>query len=192
MRRCKILFVGALSVGALVLMATAAAAAAPHAHTDYVKTAENKKVTFGVLVNDTPGTGDKIDPTSLNINTFPTYGDIELNLEGKFTYTPPAGFNGKDSFTYLVCAVSNLNQCDTATVFITVGTGVTTTTTIAPPPPPPPPPPPAPVAAAAPTANELPRTGTSGTLLAVGVALCAVGAFALRATKRRGGAATER
>src|ERR1051326_4436106 len=122
MRMLKMLWLRAVSVVAVALLAGPAAAAVPGPRNDYIKTAENKKVTFGVLANDSPGPGDAIDPTSLNINTFPT-GDLELNLDAKFIYPPPTGYNGPDSFTYQVCAKSNLNQCAIGKVFITVGTG---------------------------------------------------------------------
>ena len=54
---------------------------------------------FGVLAND-------IDVDSLVLEalvvTPPVHGELDLNLDGSFTYTHPPGFEGVDSFTYLV------------------------------------------------------------------------------------------
>jgi LPXTG-motif cell wall-anchored protein len=194
MRKVQMIACVALACACVALFAGAASAAAPSARNDAVKTAVNKKVTFGVLANDSASAGDQIDPTSLNIDTFPNFGDVELSLDGKFTYTPPSGFQGVDTFTYVVCSATNLNQCSTATVRVTVGNPAATTTTTAPPPvtasPASPPPPPT-VAVEATDANALPRTGSpSAGLLALGVALCAAGASLLGASKRRERAVT--
>ncbi len=188
MRKLQVLVALAISVGVVLFTAAAAAAAPPGARNDYVKTAVNKKVTFRVLANDSPAPGDKIDTTTLNINTFPTYGDLDLDLDGRFTYTPPPGYSGPDSFEYVVCSASNTNQCDTATVFVTVGTAATTTT--APPTTAAPVPPPSSGAQAA-DANALPRTGSSSTaLLLAGIGLCALGAAVVGGTRLRGQRAT--
>ena len=49
-----------------------------------------------------------------------------MNADGSFTYTPDAGFEGQDSFTY--DAFDGLER-DTATVTIEVGLNPNTTTT---------------------------------------------------------------
>jgi regulation of enolase protein 1 (concanavalin A-like superfamily) len=76
-----------------------------------------------LLANDSDPDGDAFSITSF---TQPTNGTLTDNLDGTYTYTPNAGFNGEDSFTY---TISDASLSDTATVSITVGT---------PPPPPPP------------------------------------------------------
>ena len=46
-------------------------------------------------------------------------GDVVVNADGSFTYDPPAGFEGADTFTYNVTDAAGLT--DTATVTLTVG-----------------------------------------------------------------------
>jgi hypothetical protein len=61
-------------------------------------------------------------------------GFVALDTDGTFTYTPPTGFSGPDSFTYFV--TDSYDNSNTVQVTITV--------LDTPPPPPPPPPPPTP------------------------------------------------
>jgi hypothetical protein len=51
----------------------------------------------GVLANDTDPEGD---PLSAALATGPVNGVLALNANGSFTYTPNAGFEGADTFTY--------------------------------------------------------------------------------------------
>ena len=50
--------------------------------------------------------------------TDPANGDVVLNPDGTYTYTPDAGWSGTDSFTYQICDADD--DCDEATVTITV------------------------------------------------------------------------
>ena len=52
----------------------------------------------GILANDTDVDGDFLLSTSLV--TGPAHGDLNLNPDGTFTYTPDPNFFGTDSFTY--------------------------------------------------------------------------------------------
>jgi hypothetical protein len=69
----------------------------------------------GVLANDSDVEGDLL---SAVLVSGPKYGGLTLNSDGSFTYTPNAGFTGKDSFTYR--ASDGVDQGSTATVNITV------------------------------------------------------------------------
>lgn len=51
----------------------------------------------GVLSNDLD---EDLDPLTAVLNTGPTNGEVVLNADGSFTYTPDDDFNGSDSFTY--------------------------------------------------------------------------------------------
>lgn len=51
----------------------------------------------GVLTDDSDPDGDVI---SAVLVSGPSNGTLTLNADGSFTYTPNAGFQGKDSFTY--------------------------------------------------------------------------------------------
>ncbi len=53
----------------------------------------------GVLANDTDADGDTL---AAILVTGPAHGTLTLQPDGRFTYTPPANFNGPDSFTYKV------------------------------------------------------------------------------------------
>ena len=71
--------------------------------------------TAGVLANDTNADGKTL---SAQLVTGPTNGQLTLNADGSFSYTPNAGFLGPDSFTY---TASNGPATSTpATVTITV------------------------------------------------------------------------
>jgi VCBS repeat-containing protein len=69
----------------------------------------------GVLGNDTDTDGDTL---TASVVSDPSHGSLTLNLDGSFSYTPAANFNGSDLFTYK----SNDGQADSnvATVSLTV------------------------------------------------------------------------
>lgn len=153
---------------------------APDAINDTASTNQGQSVTIAVLDNDKPnGDGQAPDPSTVSVATDPHHGKaVADTTSGKITYTPDAGFSGTDSFTYQVCAGVEIPTagraatqfCDIATVNVTVAAPVTqqggTTTTTA--------------------AKELPRTGRSSMPLAiVGFGSCLLGAFAIRAARRR-------
>jgi hypothetical protein len=68
----------------------------------------------GVLANDTDGEGDSL--TAVLVSG-PNYGNLTLNADGSFAYTPGAGFAGSDSFTYE--AYDGVNYSSPATVTLT-------------------------------------------------------------------------
>ena len=67
----------------------------------------------GVLGNDTLNWGT----LSASATTSAQGGTVAVNANGSFTYNPPTGFTGTDTFTY---TVSNALTSDTATVSVTV------------------------------------------------------------------------
>ncbi|WP_322938700.1 LamG-like jellyroll fold domain-containing protein [Nocardioides bizhenqiangii] len=69
----------------------------------------------GVLANDTDAEGD---PLTANGATQPADGQVTLNGDGSFTYTPDPGFSGTDTFTYT--ADDGTDVSGPATVTITV------------------------------------------------------------------------
>ena len=89
----------------------------PVAINDVNTTFINKSVSGQVLTND-------YDPENnpLTVNTTPVsqpaHGNVILNANGTYTYTPNTGFTGEDTFRYSVC--DNFGLCDTATVTIQV------------------------------------------------------------------------
>jgi len=50
----------------------------------------------------------------------PTNGNVVLNADGSYTYTPATDYVGEDTFEYEVCDAGNPIACDTATVYIEV------------------------------------------------------------------------
>ena len=73
----------------------------------------------GVLTNDTDIDNDPL--TAVKV-TGPTHGTLTLNPNGFFTYTPNAGFNGPDIFTYK--ANDGVTDSNTATVTINVSLNI--------------------------------------------------------------------
>lgn len=71
----------------------------------------------GVLTNDSDPNGSEL--TIISHDTTSTKGgEVQLNPDGGFTYTPSEGFEGDDAFTYVIS--NEQNGTDTATVTITV------------------------------------------------------------------------
>ena len=88
---------------------------APVAVDDVVSTDEDTPLTIVVIANDTDVDGDPLVITSA---TNGANGTVTVNADGTVTYTPNAGFNGQDSFTYDIS--DGKGGTDTATVTITV------------------------------------------------------------------------
>ena len=70
----------------------------------------------GVLTNDTDA---DMDSLTVSLIAPPANGNVSLLLDGSFSYTPNANFNGADTFVYEI-SDGNLGT-DTATVTINVG-----------------------------------------------------------------------
>ncbi|MDE5420929.1 cadherin domain-containing protein [Ancylomarina sp. DW003] len=72
-----------------------------------------------LLANDfsVPGSILVID---LNPVVDVTHGELNIHADGTYTYTPDLNFNGTDSFVYRVCDDSAPQQCDEATVSVTI------------------------------------------------------------------------
>ena len=73
----------------------------PVANNDSYTTAEDTALhipAVGVLGNDSD---IDADPLTALVVTGPAHGSLTLNIDGSFTYTPNANFNGSDGFTYL-------------------------------------------------------------------------------------------
>lgn len=88
---------------------------APVAEDDSVTTNVNTPVDGDVSTNDTDTASDTL---TFAVDTQPTNGNVVLNNDGTFTYTPATDYVGSDSFTYTVTDAGGLS--DTGTVNITV------------------------------------------------------------------------
>jgi VCBS repeat-containing protein len=95
-------------------------AEAPVAVNDAYSTDEDTALNVaapGVLANDTDADGGTLTAVLVSGTT---HGTLTLNANGSFTYTPTAGFNGSDQFTYK--ANDGALDSNVATVTITVAT----------------------------------------------------------------------
>ncbi|HLP22221.1 MAG TPA: Ig-like domain-containing protein [Chitinophagales bacterium] len=99
----------------VVAFAVAAVNDAPVAGDDVNTGNEDTDISGDVIGND--GDGPALTYTA---DIAPAYGTVIVNGNGTYTYSPAANFNGVDSFTYSVCDGGTPEQCDTATVVITV------------------------------------------------------------------------
>lgn len=85
---------------ATVLLTISGSNDAPISIADSFSTDENVMLsvgTPGVLSNDTDPEGN---PLTAVLVAAPTHGNLTLNANGSFTYSPDAGFSGADSFSY--------------------------------------------------------------------------------------------
>jgi VCBS repeat-containing protein len=91
----------------------------PNADDDAYSTAEDTTLTVdapGVLGNDSDPDDD---PLSAVLVSGPSHGDLTLNGNGSFTYTPASNFNGSDSFTYRASDGTLTSNLATVTISVT-------------------------------------------------------------------------
>ncbi|HHS83538.1 MAG TPA: tandem-95 repeat protein, partial [Gammaproteobacteria bacterium] len=92
---------------------------APMAAPDSASTTEGSSVTTGnVLVNDSDPDGDSLSISGADSQSAEG-GTVVNNGDGTFTYTPPAGFSGADSFTYTVSDGNGAEAQGTVSVTVT-------------------------------------------------------------------------
>jgi hypothetical protein len=111
--------IAGVCLAAIFGLATSALAAAPIAADDTYSIDANVALTVaapGVLTNDTGFNSATTRIAGYDARTR-VGGLVTLNADGGFTYTPPAGFSGRDRFTY---ALENAEGTVQATVTITV------------------------------------------------------------------------
>jgi hypothetical protein len=87
----------------------------PLAVDDVNSTNENTPVSGNLSTNDTPSV-DGGNTWSLVNNAL--NGNVVVDTDGTYTYTPNAGFSGADTFYYKVCDIDG--DCDTAIAIIQV------------------------------------------------------------------------
>jgi gliding motility-associated-like protein len=108
------------TVAAISPVSLTASNCAPIAVDDSYNTNQNTTLNGVSLTNN----DDNTDGPSLTISTIavsgPSNGNLTINIDGTFIYTPNNGFFGSDQFEYLVCDGAIPNLCDTALVIITV------------------------------------------------------------------------
>jgi len=90
---------------------------APVAVDDSETTLEDTAISSDVSPNDSDTETGAL--TYMTV-TGPANGNLVLNSDGTYTYTPLPGFFGSDMFTYEACDGGTPVLCDMATVFITV------------------------------------------------------------------------
>lgn len=75
---------------------------APQANNDTATISQDQSVAIDLLANDTDLEGD-LSPASVRMTTAPFHGQVTINTgTGVAIYTPEPGFNGSDSFAYVV------------------------------------------------------------------------------------------
>ena len=106
---------------------------APVANVDIATTKFNTAVTLRTLANDAAGNlGTSLVPSSVTVTSAPKNGTTSINTTtGDITYTPAAGFSGKDTLTYQVCDNQIPAKCATAIQIITVNAAGTANSTTA-------------------------------------------------------------
>ncbi|UCC97072.1 MAG: tandem-95 repeat protein [Phycisphaerales bacterium] len=89
----------------------------PSLGADAVSTGQGIPILINVLANDSD---PDLDPLSVDSFIYAGSGTLVLNPNGTFSYTPPAGFAGQDSFTYYASDGQLDAELPGATVNITV------------------------------------------------------------------------
>ncbi len=89
----------------------------PVAEDDEYTVLEDEVVVRNVLDNDTDPDGDILTVTTTPVAD-PVNGQLILNPDGTFTYTPAKDFSGEAFFTYEVCDTAIPAACDEADVTI--------------------------------------------------------------------------
>ncbi|MBL0046805.1 MAG: tandem-95 repeat protein [Bacteroidetes bacterium] len=93
---------------------------APAAVADAYSTNEDTPLNgSSVLINDSDVEGNTITVNTTPVS-LPVHGNLVLNINGTFTYTPAANYNGSDNFVYQICDNGVPSLCSNATVTITI------------------------------------------------------------------------
>ncbi len=94
----------------------------PVANVDIATTKVNTPVTLKSLANDAAGNLlNSLVPSSVIVTVAPLHGTASVNLAtGDITYTPAAGYTGKDTLTYQVCDDQAPPKCASANQIITI------------------------------------------------------------------------
>lgn len=82
---------------------------------DVQQTTMNTPVSGSVATND-----DCYPGTVFSLLGSPLHGQLVLNPNGSYTYTPHPNYVGEDSVQYVACLPANPNVCDTTTLYLTV------------------------------------------------------------------------
>ncbi len=98
---------------------TAAGANTTYAFADAAWGRNGEVLSGNVLVNDVDLEGD-IQRASTPPLVGPVHGQLTLNPDGTYSYTPNASFAGTDTFTYQVCDDQQPAACATAVVLLNV------------------------------------------------------------------------
>lgn len=77
---------------------------------------QSSSIVINVIGNDLCD----VNPSTLTIVNQPQNGDLYVGTGGQVTYLPITGFTGNDEFVYSICNNSIPQECDTATVSITI------------------------------------------------------------------------
>ncbi|MGQ8338419.1 Calx-beta domain-containing protein [Sunxiuqinia sp. A32] len=85
---------------------------------DQFTTAKNTAVQGNVIENDMDGDGGNNLTVGTTLITNPSHGNVVMNANGSFTYSPDTDYSGEDQFEYEAC--NSANSCDQATVTITI------------------------------------------------------------------------
>jgi hypothetical protein len=101
---------------------------APIANNDSAITPIGTTTTVAVLANDSDPGGLALTVSGVSQ---PTNGTVGVNADNTVTYTPNAGYNGTDTFTYTAVNSAGLVS-NVATVTIQVGGATTSTSIVAP------------------------------------------------------------
>jgi gliding motility-associated-like protein len=106
--------------GRLAITVTAIASnRAPIALNDFNNTIKNIPVNGSVSQNDSDPDGDAINVDTTPVEA-PKNGNITLEANGNYTYTPNNEFVGADTILYKICDNKTPALCDTATLIIEV------------------------------------------------------------------------
>lgn len=87
----------------------------PVAQNDLYTVSQDTAITRNAAANDADPDGPGVHIT---LTCSPTYGNVVLQSNGTFTYTPPVNFGLTDSFCYVYCDSGNPNLCDAAVVYL--------------------------------------------------------------------------
>ena len=89
------------------------------ANDDVASTTEDTPVSGTLLANDTDPEGhdQNINPTPV---IAPVNGQVSINLDGTYTYTPNPNYFGDDQFMYTICDNGTPSACDEARVFLII------------------------------------------------------------------------